>query len=58
LLSSVRDSGASAAVLRYLIEAPTLRRQMGVRVQAIVQQEFFKEKVVAETLVVYQELLT
>ena len=57
LPAPARDPGALAAALRRLIEAPTLRRQMGVGARAIVEREFFKEKVVAETLSVYRELL-
>lgn len=57
LLVPVRDPGALATALRRLIEAPVLRRQMGMRGRAIVEQEFSTEKVAAETLAVYQKLL-
>ena len=57
LLTPVRDPGALAAALRRLIEDPKLRRQMGMRGRAIVEQEFSEKKVVAETLSVYRELL-
>ncbi len=43
--------------MRRLIEDPKLRRQMGMRGRAIVEQEFSEKKVVAETLSVYRELL-
>lgn len=57
LLVPVRDPRALAAALRRLIEAPSLRRQMGAQGRKIVEQELSDEKVAAETLKIYGELL-
>jgi glycosyltransferase involved in cell wall biosynthesis len=43
--------------LQRLIENPELRRQMGAQGRKIAVQEFAVEKVVSETMVVYEELL-
>ncbi len=58
LLVPVRNPGALAAALRRLIEAPELRKRMGMRGRAMVEKEFSAEKIAAETLAVYRKLLT
>jgi glycosyltransferase involved in cell wall biosynthesis len=53
-----RDSAALAEALLKLIADHGLREQMGARGREIVLNEFSKERVVAETLSVYRELLS
>lgn len=55
-LVPVRDAQALAAALRRLIEHSALRREMGRRAREIVLAEFSQERVIQETLSVYQEL--
>jgi len=55
-LVPVRDAQALAVALRSLINNDALRAKMGVRARAIVLEEFSQERVIAETLAVYQEL--
>lgn len=55
-LVPVRDVQALAAALRSLINNVALRAKMGQRAREIVQEEFSQERVIAETLAVYQEL--
>jgi len=55
-LVPVRDTQALAVALRSLIDNVALRAKMGQRARAIVLSEFSQERVIAETLVVYQEL--
>ncbi len=57
LLVPVRDSKALANALQILIESPVLRARMGARGRDIAVTEFAQERVVEETLAVYQELL-
>lgn len=57
LLVPARDAAALAAALRRLIENPALRRQFGRRGREMAEQEFSVEKVTAETLALYRELL-
>lgn len=57
LLVPVRNSQALADALQKLIENPALRAEMGARGREIVVNEFSEEKVIRETLAVYQELL-
>jgi len=57
LLVPVRDAVALAAALRKLIEDPELRRRMGGKGREMAVAEFSVEKVVTETLAVYQELM-
>ena len=57
LLVPVKDSDALAAALRKLIENKELREQMGAKGREIVLNEFSEEKIVAETVAVYKELL-
>jgi len=57
LLVPARDAVALAAALRQLVENPALRQSMGSRGREIVEKEFSVERVVNETLAVYQELL-
>lgn len=56
-LVPARDSLSLAEALRRLIENKELREQMGARGREMVLNEFSEQKVVAETLSVYQELL-
>ena len=56
LLVPVRDSAATAAAIRRLLEAPDLRRRLGARGREIVLAEFSVERFVDETLAVYGQL--
>ena len=55
-LVPVRDAQALALALRSLIDNVALRAKMGQRAREIVLAEFSQERVIAETLAVYQEL--
>ena len=57
LLVPVRDGRALAEALQLLIENADLRASMGLRGREIAVEEFSVERVVNETLGVYQELL-
>lgn len=57
LLVPVRDADALARALRHLLETPELRRRMGERGRERVEGEFAQERVIAETLDVYESLL-
>lgn len=57
LLVPIRDTARLAGAIHQLIEAPKLRREMGLRGREIVEAEFSVEQVVRETLAVYRELL-
>jgi rubrerythrin len=57
LLVPVRSTVELAEALQRLIEDPELRRKMGLRGREIAVSEFAVEKVVAETMSLYQELL-
>jgi len=57
LLVPVRSVAELADALQRLIENPELRRAMGVRGREIAVNEFAVEKVVAETMAVYDELV-
>ena len=57
LLVPPRDAVALATALRLLIENPNLRRQFGLRGRERAEQEFSVEKITAETLALYRELL-
>lgn len=57
LLVPPKDSKSLVVALRRLIEDPGLRTRLGTRGRAIVESEFSIEKVVRETLAIYQELL-
>lgn len=57
LLVPVRSSVELADALQRLIENPELRRRMGARGREIAVNEFAVEKVVAETMALYEELL-
>ena len=46
-----------ADAIQSLIENPDLRQKMGARGREIVVSEFAVEKVVSETMTVYEELL-
>jgi glycosyltransferase involved in cell wall biosynthesis len=56
-LVPVRDAQALAVALRRLIDNVTLRTKMGRRAREIVLAEFSQERVIAETLAVYHELI-
>ena len=57
LLVPVRDVAALATALAKLIGDPGLRQRMGRRGRARVEQEFANERVIAETLATYREML-
>jgi len=57
LLIPLRDAAALAEAMRRLIDNPELRLRMGAQSRQIAEQEFAEEKVIAETLAVYQEVL-
>lgn len=56
-LVPIGDALSLADALQKLIEDPELRRNMGARSREIAESEFSIEKVIAETLDVYRELL-
>jgi glycosyltransferase involved in cell wall biosynthesis len=58
LLVPVHDSVRLADALQRLIENPQLRRQMGAQGRAMAEAEFSIEKVVGETLEIYNQLLS
>lgn len=58
LLVPGRDAAALADALQNLIENPDRRLEMGRRGREIAVREFSVEKVVAETLALYKELLS
>jgi len=57
LLIPPKNVQALADALQFLIENPDIRREMGVRGRNIAVNEFSEEKVVKETMAVYEELL-
>lgn len=57
LLVPVKDSRALAAALRKLITDQKLREEMGAKGRTMALKEFSENKVIAETLTVYNELL-
>lgn len=57
LLIPVRSTVELADALQLLIENPELRQKMGARGREIAVTEFALEKVVAETIALYEELL-
>ncbi len=57
LLVPARDAAALADALRRLILDPALRREFGQRGRARAEKEFSVEKITAETLALYRELL-
>lgn len=57
LLVPPRDSGALAAALRRLLADGDLRRRMGAAGRELAQREFSLERVIAETLALYERLL-
>ncbi|MHB8828650.1 MAG: glycosyltransferase family 4 protein [Syntrophales bacterium] len=57
LLVPVRSTVELADAIQRLIASPELRRKMGARGREIVVNEFAIEKVISETLTVYEELL-
>jgi len=56
-LVPVKSTAELADALQLLLENPALRQQMGARGREMVLTEFAVERVVAETLAVYEELL-
>jgi len=57
LLVPVRNEMELANAIQRLIECPELRQKMGTRGREIVLKEFSVEKVVSETMAVYESLL-
>lgn len=57
LLVPVRNEMELANAVQRLIESPELRQKMGTRGREIVLREFSVEKVVSETMAVYESLL-
>jgi glycosyltransferase involved in cell wall biosynthesis len=55
-LVPLRDAAAVAEALKKLIEAPELRRKMGVKGRELVEREFSLDKVNNETLALYEDL--
>lgn len=56
LLVPARDSLALADALQALIENQSLRRKMGIKGRELAVSEFSVEKVISQTLALYQEL--
>lgn len=57
LLVPAHESMALAVAMRKIIDSKELRNSMGAKGREIVLKEFTEEKVVAETLAIYRELL-
>jgi len=57
LLVPPRDPTALAQAIRRLVEDPALRRGLGAGARAVVETGFAVERIVAETLAVYRELV-
>lgn len=57
LLVAARDAAALAQALATLLADTTMRQAMGAAGRQMVLQEFSEEKVVADTLEIYQELM-
>lgn len=57
LLVPARDAAALADALRRLLTDATLRREFGQRGREMAEKEFSVEKITAETLALYRELL-
>jgi len=57
LLVPVRNTAKLVDALHLLIEKPELRKKMGAKGREIAMNEFAVEKVVSETMTVYEELL-
>lgn len=57
LLVPPRDAAALSAALLRLIAEPNTRKLMGARGRQRARQEFAQERIVAETIAVYRELL-
>jgi glycosyltransferase involved in cell wall biosynthesis len=57
LLVPVKSVVELADALQLLIESPDLRQRMGARGREIAVNEFAVEKVVSETMAIYEELL-
>ncbi len=54
--SPTRDTQAFTDALRYLLERPDLRRDMGARAQCFVQSHFSKERMIGELESLYRAL--
>jgi glycosyltransferase involved in cell wall biosynthesis len=52
-----RDADAFARALRFLVEQPELRREMGARGRAFVRAQLSKDRLVRDIDVLYRELL-
>ena len=57
LLVPVKNAEALADALRQLIENPSLRKEMGRRGREIAEKEFSLDKVISETLDIYENML-
>ena len=57
LLVNPSDAGALAGAIRRLLAEPQLRKSMGAEGRALIEQHFSMEKVTAQTLALYRELL-
>lgn len=57
LLVPIRDAGALAGALRRLLTDAALRRRLGENARRLAVAEFAQEKIVAQTLRVYRDLL-
>jgi len=58
LLVPVREVEALANAIRVLLESPELRHRMGIRGRELVEEQFGIQKVIEETLRLYDELLS
>ena len=58
ILVPPRDAETLAAALRRLIAEPELRHRLGARGREIAVAEFSLDRVIADTLEVYRDLLT
>jgi len=57
LLVPVKDAGALADAIQYLIENPDKRREMGAAARQLAEREFAIEKIVEQHLNIYRELV-
>lgn len=58
LLVPVKDAHALAQAIRRLLADPALRARMGRRGRGRAKREFAQERIIAQTLAVYRELLS
>lgn len=58
ILVPVKNSDALAIAIKKLIDEPELRESMGVKGRELVEKEFSQDKVIKETLALYEKIST